>query len=199
MNAKPRVVYSPSRVASRVTAIGRAIQKDYAGRPLDAVILVESGFIFAADLVRSITNPVSCHFVRTELRDVELSGFSRREVFFSHPPSLKGRDVIVMAAILDTGVTMDFLCKRLLESHPRSLRIAVMVDRPAGRRVDLRADYFGFVDASNILVGYGLAGGHDRYRNLPYIGALGHRASARGGRGALRSKTGAVSRRRGKS
>ncbi len=198
MIAKPTVVYSPSRVANRITAMGRAINKDYAGSPLDAVILVESGFIFAADLVRRIANPVSCHFVRTELRDVELSGFSRREVFFSRAPSLKGRDVIVMAAILDTGVTMDFLCKRLLETNPRSLRIAVLVDRPAGRRVDLRADYFGFVDASNILVGYGLAGRHDRYRNLPYIGALGHRGSARG-RGASRRRAGAVTPRRGKS
>jgi hypoxanthine phosphoribosyltransferase len=199
LSAKPRVVYSPSRVANRVAAIGRAINKEFAGRPLDAVILVESGFIFGADLVRRITSPVSCHFVRTELRDVELSGFSRREVFFSRPPELKGRDVIVMAAILDTGITMDFLCKRLAEGEPRSLRIAVMVDRPSGRRVDLRPDYFGFVDASNLLVGYGLAGRHDRFRNLPYIGALGHRASTRGGRGTSRRKSGAVSPRRGKS
>ncbi len=199
MSAKPRVVYSPSRVANRVTAMGQSISKDYVGRPLDAVILVESGFIFAADLVRRIASPVSCHFVRTELRDVELSGFSRREVFFSRPPELKGRDVLVMAAILDTGITMDFLCKRLLESDPRSLRIAVMVDRPSGRRVDLRPDYFGFVDASNLLVGYGLAGRHDRHRNLPYIGALGHRTSGRSGRMARRRKTGALSPRRGKS
>jgi hypoxanthine phosphoribosyltransferase len=199
LNAKPRVVYSPARVANRVATMGRSINKEFAGRPLDAVILVESGFIFGADLVRRIASPVSCHFVRTELRDVELSGFSRREVFFSHPPELRGRDVIVMAAILDTGVTMDFLCKRLLESDPRSLRIAVMVDRPSGRRVDLQPDYFGFVDASNLLVGYGLAGRHDRFRNLPYIGALGHRASIRGGRGTSRRKSGTVSPRRGKS
>jgi hypoxanthine phosphoribosyltransferase len=199
LNKKPRVVYSPARMANRIIAMGRAINKDYAGRPLDAVILVEDGFIFAADLVRRIVSPVSCHFVRTELRDVELSGFSRREVFFSRPPSLKGRDIIVMAAILDTGVTLDFLCKRLLEGDPRSLRIAVMVDRPSGRRVDLRADYFGFVDASNLLVGYGLAGRNDRFRNLPYIGALGHRGSARGGRRTSKRRAGAVISRRGKS
>jgi hypoxanthine phosphoribosyltransferase len=199
LSAKPRVVYSPARVANRVTAMGRSINKDYAGRPVDAVILVESGFIFAADLIRHITSSVSCHFVRTEMRDVELSGFSRREVFFSKAPMLKGRDVLVVAAILDTGVTMDFLCKRLVETEPRSLRIAVMVDRPSGRRVDLRPDYFGFIDASNVLVGYGLAGQHDRYRNLPYIGALGQKASGKVGRGATRSKTRAVSPRRGKS
>ncbi|MFZ0818715.1 MAG: phosphoribosyltransferase family protein [Candidatus Acidiferrales bacterium] len=199
MSAKPRVVYSPARVANRVTAMGRSINKDYAGSPVDAVILVESGFVFAADLVRRIASPVSCHFVRTEVRDVELSGFSRREIFFSRAPMLKGRNVLVVAAILDTGITMDFLCKRLLESDPRSLRIAVMVDRPSGRRVDLQPDYFGFVDASNILVGYGLAGRHGRYRNLPYIGALGHQASVNGGRGASRRKTRAVNPRRGKS
>jgi hypoxanthine phosphoribosyltransferase len=179
--------------------MGRSINKDYAGRPLDAVILVESGFVFAADLVRQIKSQVACHFVRTEMRDVELSGFSRREVFFSRSPMLKGRDVLVVAAILDTGVTLDFLCKRLLETEPRSLRIAVMIDRPSGRRVDLRPDYFGFVDASNLSVGYGLAGGHDRYRNLPYIGALSGKTSVKAGRGASRRKTRAASPRRGKS
>jgi len=198
LSAKPRVVFSAVRLVTQVSAMARSISRDYAGKPLDAVILIESGFIFAADLVRRITSPVSCHFVRTELRDVDSSGFQRREVFFSHPPALRERNVLVIAAILSTGITMDFLCKRLLESGPRSLRIAVLVDKPAARRVDLRPDYFAFVDASNELIGYGLADRHDRYRNLPYVGVLGRRASSRGVRGMSGRRAGAASLRRGK-
>jgi hypoxanthine phosphoribosyltransferase len=179
--------------------MGRSISRDYKGRPLDAVILLESAFVFAADLVRSIQGRVACHFVRTELRDVELDGFERREVFFSHTPDLRGREILVVAGVLHTGVTMDFLCKRLMEGRPRSLRIAVLVDKPGDRRVDLRPDYFGFLDASNQLVGYGLAGRQGSYRNLPFLGTLGKQASARGGGGASRRKSGASQSRRGKS
>jgi len=190
---KPKTVYSAARLRARIEAMARVVSRDCAGRPLHAVIILEDAFIFSADLLRRISSPVVCHFVRLETRDVELSGFNRREVFFSKPPALKGRDVLIVAAVLDTGVTLDFLCKRLLEDRPRSLRIAVLVDRPEDRRVDLRADYFGFVGASNYLVGYGLAGSQERYRNLPFLGALGRHRTSRGGaprriRGAARPR-----------
>lgn len=196
---EPKVVYSRAKLAARLTALGRAISKDYAGKTIDVVVILEDAFVFAADLLRCISRPAVCHFVRLVMRDVELSGFSRREVSFSWPPTLQGRDVLVVSHILDTGVTMDFLCKRLLESRPSSLRIATLVDKPADRRVDLRPDYFGFVSASNNLVGYGLAGRQELYRNLPYIGALERGASARGVRGKKKRMSGAARPRRGKS
>jgi hypoxanthine phosphoribosyltransferase len=166
--------------------MARAVSRDYAGRTVDAVVVLEDGFVFAADFLRSITRPVVCHFVRLVMRDVELNGFPRREVLFSWPPALEGRDVLVLSTIMDTGVTMDFLCKRLMESNPRSLRIAVLVDKPVGRVVDLKPDYFGFVAASNNLVGYGLAGRAQQYRNLPYIGAQAAKDSGNRGRGKRR-------------
>jgi hypoxanthine phosphoribosyltransferase len=198
LSAEPRAVYSKAKLSARVAAMGRAVSKDYAGRTVDAVIILEDGFVFAADFLRSITRPVVCHFVRLVMRDVELSGFPRKEVSFSWPPELKGRDVLVVASILDTGVTMDFLCKNLLESSPRSLRIATLLDKPADRRVDLKPDYFGFVAASNNLVGYGLAGRQEQYRNLPYIGVLGSSGSGQGSGGAKRASGGSRIRR-GKS
>ena len=181
MSSQPKVVFSKARLAARLAALGKSVSRDYAGRTVDAIIILEDAFIFAADLLRNITRPVVCHFVRLEMRDVELSGFSRREVFFSSSPDLKGRDILIVASMLDTGVTMDFLCKRLLESQPRSLRLAVLVDRPSERRVDIQADYFGFQGASNRLVGYGLAGQHEHFRNLPFVGAIGGKVSAKAG------------------
>ncbi len=157
MSLEPKVIYSKARLAARIAALGKQVSKDYKDRTVDAVIILEDGFVFAADLLRAVSRPVVCHFVRLEMRDVELSGFSRREVSFTRPPDLKDRDILIVASMLHTGVTIDFLCKRLQESRPRSLRIAVLLDKPEDRRVDLQPDYFGFLGASNRYVGYGLA------------------------------------------
>jgi len=152
--------------------MGRAVSRDYDGRILDLVVILENAFMFGADLARQISCPVVCHFVRTEMRDVQLGGYARREIFFSRPPHLNGRNVLLVDAILHSGVTQDFLIKRLLESRPRSLRVAVLLDKPQDRKVDLKPDYFGFITASKQLVGYGLAAGQSPYRNLPYVGML---------------------------
>ncbi|MGC1935905.1 MAG: phosphoribosyltransferase family protein, partial [Candidatus Acidiferrales bacterium] len=98
-----RAAYSRKQIAARVVQMGRAISKDYAGRTLDVVSILENAFLFAADLVREISQPVVCHFVRSELRQVELGGFERSEIFFSTPPELEGRDVLLVDAILHTG------------------------------------------------------------------------------------------------
>jgi len=172
VKAELKVVYAPRRVASRVATLGRSISRDYAGRTVDAVIILENAFVFGADLVRRISRPVVCHFVRSEMREVKLGGYDRREVYFSHQPHLHGRHVLLVDAVLHSGVTQDFLVKRLLESRPRSLRMAVLVDKPKDRKVDLQPDYFGFAAASNYLAGYGLAGRRGWYRNLPYVGLL---------------------------
>jgi hypoxanthine phosphoribosyltransferase len=163
-------VYSEQQLAKRVSTLGRQITRDYGDRALDIVILLENGFVFAADLVRCLPGRVVCHFVHAEIRDVEFGGHDRREVFFTRTPRLEGRDVLLVDAVMQSGVTQDFLLKRLQESRPRSLRLAVLFDKPAERRVDVRPDYFGFSAASKYLAGYGLAGSRGWYRNLPYVG-----------------------------
>ena len=85
-----KVAFTRQRLANRVSQLGRTISKDYKGRSLDVVIVLESSFLFAADLVRQISRPVVCHFVRSELRDIRMGGHPRREVFFSSAPSLTG-------------------------------------------------------------------------------------------------------------
>ena len=80
---------------------------------------------------------------------------------------LKGRDVLLVDAVLESGVPQDFLLRRLGESAPRSLRLAVLLDKPDRRRVDLESDYFGFRTASKeVWVGYGLAASNGTGRNL---------------------------------
>lgn len=175
-----RVAYSRGRLSTRVGQLGRTISRDYAGRTLDVVVILENSFLFAADLVREISRPVVCHFVRSEVRDVRMGGHDRREIFFSAPPSLRGRDVLLIDAVINTGVTQDFLLKRLEEGRPRTLRVAVLFDKPESRKVNLQPEYTGFAAASKHWVGYGLSGQRGLYRNLPYVGVAGTASGAPG-------------------
>ncbi len=164
--AKRQGTFSAARIAARVAELGRAITRAYQGRRVDVVVMMDRGFVFAADLIRHVDAPVVCHFVQEDVRDVEHGGHARREVAFGKAPEVKGRDVLVVDAVLDSGITQEFLLRRLGESQPRSLRLAVLLDKPEQRRVALEPDYFGFRTASNsIWVGYGLAASNGMGRN----------------------------------
>ena len=165
-----RVAFTKERLASRVRQLGLTISKDYAGRTLDVLVVLDNGFLFGADLIRSISVPVVCPFIRAEMRDISLAGHARREIYFSWPPGLRGRDVLLVDAVLNTGVTQDFVMKQILEGRPGSLRLAVLFDKPDARKVNLKAEYTGFSSASNDMVGFGLGGRAGLYRNLSYVG-----------------------------
>jgi hypoxanthine phosphoribosyltransferase len=177
-----RRLYSSQQLANRVAALGRHVSRDYGDRTVDVVVILENAFVFAADLVRKLSCRVVCHFVHAEVRDIRFGGHDRREIYFSRPPRLENRDVLVVDAVIQSGVTQDFLIKRLQESRPRSLRLAVLFDKRRERRLDLKPDYFGFSAASKYLAGYGLAGSRGWYRNLPYVGVQPGRAGVRASR-----------------
>jgi hypoxanthine phosphoribosyltransferase len=175
--------YSAARIANRVKALGREISRGCHGRRIDVVVTMDRAFVFAADLIRAIDVPVVVHFVREDVRDVDLGGRERREIFFANRdamaaskdrPEFKGRDVLLVDAVIESGVTQDFLLRRIGESKPRSLRLAVLLDKPSRRHVDLEPDYFGFQTASNQLwTGYGLAATNGTGRNGKHLVAGG--------------------------
>lgn len=103
---------------------------------------------------------------------------------FGSQPELKGRDVLVVDAVLESGVTQDFLLRRLGEGRPRSIRLAVLLDKPGKRRVALEPDYFGFRTASNrVWVGYGLAAPNGTGRNHQQLSSGTNQASRKSGKG----------------
>src|SRR6516162_8768894 len=167
--------YSAARIANRIKTVGREITRACHGRKLDVVVTMDRSFVFAADLIRHIGVPVALHFVREDVRDIELAGRPRREVFFAsrstspagkEQPGLRGRDVLLVDAVLDSGITQGFLLRRIGESKPRSLRLAVLLDKTSRRRVALEPDYFAFRTASNLVwSGYGMAAANGTGRN----------------------------------
>ncbi len=184
MRERKGAIYSAARIASRVAALGKEISRDWGNRRLDVVVTMDRGFVFAADLIRHIDAPTVCHFVREDVRDVDHDGHARREVLFGSAPELKGRDVLVVDAVLESGVTQDFLLRRLGESRPRSIRLAVLLDKPAKRRVALEPDYFAFRTASNqVWVGYGLAASNGIGRNHRQLSSGTNSPSRKSGKG----------------
>jgi hypoxanthine phosphoribosyltransferase len=194
-----KVEYTSQQIAKRVAEMGREISRTYGDRRVDVVAMLDNAFVFAADLVRHITSPVVCHFVQAELREVHLNGLQRREVFFSYNPELKGRDVLVVDAVLHSGVTLEFFVRRLMEREPRSVRVAVLLDKPEERRVPLQPDYLGFSAASNYLVGYGLPDSEGLYRNLSHIATLDGGGASEGSRSSGPPRRAGSPRRAGKS
>jgi len=175
--------YSAQRIAARVAALGKQISKNHRGKKIDVVVTMDRGFVFAADLLRNISGPVVCHFVREQVRELRQGQNARSEVFFAPRPNLAGCDVLLVDAVMDSGVTQEFLLRRLAETKPRSLRLAVLLDKPRGRRVALEPDYFAFRTASKQMwVGYGLADATGKRRNGRALSPAGQTASNKRGR-----------------
>jgi hypoxanthine phosphoribosyltransferase len=164
------VLIPPARLRARVKQLARQIQRDYAGRQLVIVPLLTGTVMFLADLIRFINLPLHLDFMGvSSYREGTVS----RELVFTKELRLdvKGRDVLIIDDILDTGRTLDAVIKRLKKLKPASIRICVLLDKRARRKVKVRADYVGFEIPDLFVVGYGLDFA-ERYRNLPFVGVL---------------------------
>jgi hypoxanthine phosphoribosyltransferase len=165
--AYPRVILSADQIKKRVQEIARQISRDYQGRTLHVVAVMENGFIFMADLVRELDIPVVCQFVKGEFNDEHPS---TTEIFYSPEVEVAGKDVLLVEALIQSGVTSEFLLRNLASRGASSVKLAVLLDKQAARRVSLQPDYFGFLLNDSFVVGYGLGDMHSG-RNLPYIAA----------------------------
>jgi len=155
---------------ARVAELARAISRDYAGRELVLVAVLKGGLFFAADLMRLLTVPVSLEFIRARsYKGVRSKG----TVEFSYLPeqSLEGKDVLVVEDILDTGRTSAAILDRLETERPASLALCALLDKRAGREVDVPVRYAGTAIPDQFVVGYGLDYG-EAYRQLPAIYVL---------------------------
>ena len=170
-NKKPKPIFSEEKIQQRVSEIGRQISNDYQQKTLHIVGILEDAFIFMADLVRAISCPVICHFLKAEIRDVSEGSRSIREVIFTPRIEATGKDILVVDGVLDSGVTLDYLMRHIGSQNPASLRAAVLADKKHERKVEVPTDYVAFEVGKSFLVGYGL-GYREQHRNLPYMGTL---------------------------
>ena len=152
------------QLLARARELGAEITRDYEGRDLVLVVPLRGCFVFAVDLSRAIVLP-------HELDFVELEPFHRGErgvrLVKDLDGDIRGRDVLVAVDVVDTGLTMHYLCRTLRLRNPASISIAALLDRPYRRLVDdLPVAYVGFTVPDELFVGYGFDL-EERYRNLP--------------------------------
>ncbi|MCR5042448.1 MAG: hypoxanthine phosphoribosyltransferase [Clostridia bacterium] len=166
------VLYSEEQIARRVAELGDVISRDYAGKELMLVAVLKGSVVFLADLMRSIKIPCGIGFIGTS----SYSGISTtKSVTITIPltQSVKGKNVIIVEDILDTGYTLQTLKAYMLEDQgAKDVRICTMLDKPGRREVpEIKADYYGFAIPNEFVIGYGLDY-NEMYRNLPFIGTL---------------------------
>lgn len=166
-----RVLLSEKEVDDRIQAIGDQISRDYEGKQVHLVCVLKGGSFFMCELAKRITVPVSLDFMSVSSygKDTKSSGVVK--IVKDLDESIKGKDVLVVEDIVDSGRTLSYLLEMLGDRGPASLRLCTLLDKPERRVVNVKVDYTGFEIPDEFVVGYGLD--YDqRYRNLPYIGVV---------------------------
>lgn len=166
-----RVVYSQQQIQKRVRELASQINRDYRGKTLYVVGLLENCFLFMADLVRAIKVPTVCLFLKAETHDTQAGNAPVREIMYTPKVDAAGKDILLVDAILQSGVTLDHLCRYMLARNAKSVRTAMLIEKTDERKVDVQTDYVGFKNQGKFLLGYGLAY-EGKYRNLPYIATV---------------------------
>ena len=166
-----KVVVDEKAIRKRVRELARQINRDYAGKALHVVGILEDSFVFMADLIRALTVPVVCSFVRLQVRDSDSGQVAMREILYIPPVDAIGKDLLLLTGVLQSGLTLDHLCRTLLAQQPASVRTLALIDKMAERKIDVQVDYTGFPISGHYYVGYGL-GYQGHFRNLPFLAQI---------------------------
>ncbi|MCL4691972.1 MAG: hypoxanthine phosphoribosyltransferase [Candidatus Hydrogenedentes bacterium] len=162
---------SENQIQDAVTRLAGEISERYRNRDnLVLVVVLKGGTVFASDLMRQIPLPLAVEYIRAKSYDgIDFLGDVLLPVLPEQP--LRGKSVLVIEDILDTGRTTSAIMKTLSEHDPASLELCVLLDKPSRRVVPVDAQYIGITIEDRFVVGYGLD--HDeRFRNLPEIYTL---------------------------
>jgi hypoxanthine phosphoribosyltransferase len=168
-----RTIFAADQIAERVEALAAEIAESEPKRLL-VVVVLKGGFVFAADLVRAL----ALHGVRLEIEFISLASYGTRQTTSGEVRIVRdievpvaGRDVLLVDDVLDSGLTLKFARDLMNARGARRVSIAVMVDKPEGRRAEIAADYVGFTCPNYFVVGYGMDAAH-AWRELPFVGVL---------------------------
>lgn len=163
---------SAEEISQRVREMGAQIKRESTGEDLLVISVLKGAFVFTADLVRAIEMPCQIEFVSVSSYGSGTESAGKITVRQDISIPIKGRHVLVVEDIVDTGTTLAFLRERLLDQSPASLRITTLLDKPSRRKTEVPVDYVGFAIPDEFVVGYGIDWA-ERYRYLPYIGMVG--------------------------
>lgn len=172
MADKIRVLLSEEEVNQRISEVAAQISKDYEGKEIHLICILKGGVFFTCELAKRITVPVSLDFMSVSSYgdDTKSSGVVR--IVKDLDESLKGRNVLIVEDIIDSGRTLSYLIEVLKQREPAGIRLCTLLDKPERRvKKQVKVDYTCFTIPDKFVVGYGLDYAQ-KYRNLPYIGVV---------------------------
>ncbi|MBI1821553.1 MAG: hypoxanthine phosphoribosyltransferase [Nitrospirae bacterium] len=158
-------------VQKRIKELGQKITRDYAGKDLYLIGVLKGAFAFYADIARAISLPLRVGFISVSSYQGATHTSGKVKIVSDLKEEIVGKDVLLVEDIVDSGLTLQFLKKKFNAKKPNSLKVCSLLNKAAGRQVDVDIDYVGFEIPDKYIVGYGLDY-DNKYRNLPYMAVL---------------------------
>ena len=161
-----RVLFTQDEIRDTVERLAGEIRRDYQGKHPLLIGILKGSFVFMADLMRLLDQPVEIEFVRLSSYGAAKKSTGKVRVVQGLKTPIKGRDVLVVEDIVDAGLTMSFFIRYLQKRSPSSLKICTLFDKPSRREVPLHIDYIGLTVPNEFIVGYGIDY-DEKFRYLP--------------------------------
>lgn len=165
------VMYSAEEIRNKVKELAKQIESDYAGEELLVVGILKGASVFCADLIREIDLDVRMDFMVVSSYGTSTSSSGTVKIIKDLDVDIKGKNVLIVEDIIDSGLTLSSLVAALKTREPKSLKLCTLLDKPQRRTSDITVDYVGYVIEDKFIVGYGIDYA-EKYRNLPYIGIV---------------------------
>jgi hypoxanthine phosphoribosyltransferase len=166
-----RPIVTQEEMRARIRELGKQITADYTGKDFVLVGVLKGAYAFYADLARAIRIPMRVDFLMVTSSGSRAKKSGKVKKVTELTEDIKGKDVLLVEDIVDSGLTAQHLVKTLAQKKPRSIKVCTLLSKPDGRTVDLVIDYVGFKIPNKYVVGYGLDY-QQKYRNLPYLAVL---------------------------
>lgn len=165
------ILVSEDDINKRVVELGEMITKDYIDKDLVVIGILKGAVIFMSELVKNIKLPITMDFMAVSSYGKSTVSTGEVRIIKDLDFSVEGKELLVVEDIIDTGLTLSYLIDNLKKRGANSVKVCTLLDKPDRRTVGVEVDYLGFEIPDEFVVGYGLDYA-ERYRNLPYVGAL---------------------------
>ncbi|MBR7162488.1 MAG: hypoxanthine phosphoribosyltransferase [Clostridia bacterium] len=166
-----KVLITEAEARKRIAELADQINRDYEGKEYTVVVTLRGAVMFFADLFRQLTGNVDCDFIAVSSYGATTSTTGEVKMSKDLSSPIKGKHIIIVEDIIDTGITLSYLKKMFSAREPASLKVCSFLDKPSRREVEIEGDYIGFTIPNEFVVGYGLD--YDqKLRNLPDVCVL---------------------------
>ncbi len=171
MKNQIKELISAEQIQKRVAELGGEIGAAYVGKEITVICVLKGSFIFCADLVRQIANPVLCEFISCSSYGNAKTSSGEVKLALDLSTPLDGKHIVIVEDIVDSGLTLKYIRELFAVRNPASIACCALLQKPDALKVDVSVEFTGFKIGNEFVVGYGLDYAQ-KYRELPYIGVL---------------------------